>query len=103
MIATCLLIAHGLSHNALYAANAPVNNDKIKTTFTKIFEPTPQARMTVISLSAYKRPKVNKIAMNKQSGNISCAMVGMPKPSKEKTKSAGTWPFAADPSTRTSC
>jgi len=30
-------------------------------------------------------------------------MVGIPSPSKENTKSAGTLPFAADPNTRTSC
>jgi hypothetical protein len=30
-------------------------------------------------------------------------MVGIPNPSKENTKSAGTCPFAAEPNTRTNC
>ena len=41
------------------------------------------------------------MAINKHNGNINCAIVGIPNPSKENTRSAGTLPFAAEPSTRT--
>lgn len=63
--------------------------------------PSPQACITVISLSVYNRPSVISKPRNRLKGRMSCAIFGTPNASRESTKFVGILPSTASPNTLT--
>ncbi len=81
----------------LIAATIDVNSIRIIAALTSTALLSPQACITVISLSVYSLPSVIKIARNRLRGRISCAISGTPSPNSVRTRFVGTSPSTAAP------
>lgn len=88
---------HGPAHITLTAAIILVNNASTIAALTSTALLSPQACMTVISLSVYSLPSVISSPRNRLKGKISCAISGTPSPSSESTRFAGISPSTAAP------
>ena len=86
-----------LGMHTLTAAIILVNNASTIAALTSTALLSPQACMTVISLSVYSLPSVISSPRNRLKGKISCAISGTPSPSSESTRFAGISPSTAAP------